>query len=333
MDLLGYDLLMAATVRAPVDPDAVAVVGIDDDDTISSPQLREEVADIPRVMRRDYLAKVLESILDAGAAGIGLDIVLSSSVYKTCDKEADHRLKGVLRKARMLGRPVVLGFYPASPGKKPEFPHDYFLLSADRVGFLNFDGDPDEKRRSVTLSIHGKDMEGRDTTAHTISYELAGLIKRDLPFDNPSHLKIDYRLAPVSRYAFWDIYSLATQNGPTGESKLAEAFANKIVFVGYTFRVEDEHTIPVNSNIVSGQNRPPIESTVFTFMHWEQRPCFQANCSGTFQPGQPGRPPLCWPWRRGSCSCCSRPCGRVLCSLRWPCLHALGSMLFFRLSG
>jgi len=256
VDLLGYDLLMAATVRAPVDPDAVAVVGIDDDDTISSPQLREEVADIPRVMRRDYLAKVLESILDAGAAGIGLDIVLSSSVYKTCDKEADHRLKGVLRKARMLGRPVVLGFYPASPGKKPEFPHDYFLLSADRVGFLNFDGDPDEKRRSVTLSIHGKDMEGRDTTAHTISYELAGLIKRDLPFDNPSHLKIDYRLAPVSRYAFWDIYSLATQNGPTGESKLAEAFANKLVFVGYTFRVEDEHTIPVSSNIVSGQNRP-----------------------------------------------------------------------------
>ncbi len=170
MDLLGYDLLMAATVRAPVDPDAVAVVGIDDDDTISSTQLREEVADIPRVMRRDYLAKVLESILDAGAAGIGLDIVLSSSVYKTCDKEADRRLKGVLRKARMLGRPVVLGFYPASPGKKPEFPHDYFLLSADRVGFLDFDGD--------------------------------------------------------------------------------------IVFVGYTFRVEDEHTIPVSSNIVSGQNRP-----------------------------------------------------------------------------
>ncbi|MGO9417441.1 MAG: CHASE2 domain-containing protein, partial [Syntrophobacteraceae bacterium] len=79
VDLLGYDLLMAATVRAPVDPDAVAVVGIDDDDTISSTQLREEVADIPRVMRRDYLAKVLESILDAGAAGIGLDIVLSSS--------------------------------------------------------------------------------------------------------------------------------------------------------------------------------------------------------------------------------------------------------------
>ncbi len=256
LDLLGYDLLMAATVRQPTGPDDVAVVGIDDDDTISSPQLREEVADIPRVMRRDYLAKVLESMLDAGAAGIGLDIVLSSSVYKTCDKEADRKLKGVLRKARMVGRPVVLGFHPASPGKKSELPHDYFMLSADRLGFLNFDGDLDEKRRSVALSIHGKDMQGRDATVHPISYELAGLIKKDLSFIKPSHLKIDYRLAPVSRYAFWDIYALATQSGRVGESKLTEAFANKIVFVGYTFRVEDEHTIPVSLNIASGQNRP-----------------------------------------------------------------------------
>ncbi len=71
MDLSGYDLLMAGTVRAPVGRDDVAVVGIDDDDTITSQQLREEVADIPRVLRRDHLAKVLEALLDAGAAGIG----------------------------------------------------------------------------------------------------------------------------------------------------------------------------------------------------------------------------------------------------------------------
>ncbi len=256
VDLSGYDLLMAGTVRAPAGRDDVAVVGIDDDDTITSRQLREEVADIPRVLRRDYLAKVLEALLDAGAAGIGLDIVLSSSVYKTCDKEADRKLKDVLKKARMLGRPVVLGFYPASPGKKSEFPHDYFLLSADRVAFLNFDEDLDEKRRSIALSIHGKDMGGRDTTVHSITYELAGLIKKDLPVDNPSHLKIDYRLAPVSRHAFWDIYSLATQSNPVSESKLKEAFSNKIVFLGYTFSVEDEHAIPVRSNIVSGQNQP-----------------------------------------------------------------------------
>jgi class 3 adenylate cyclase/CHASE2 domain-containing sensor protein len=256
VDLLGYDLLMAATVRTPAGPDDIAVVGIDDDDTITSPKLRREIADIPRVMRRDYLATVIESLLVAGAAGIGLDIVLSSSVYKTCDKEADRRLKGLLRKARILGRPVVLGFYPASPGKKSELPHDYFLLSVDRLAFLNFDEGLDEKRRSVTLSMHGKDMEGRDTTVHSVSYELAGLIKKDLPSDAPSHLKIDYRLAPVSRYAFWDIYSLAIENNPTSESKLKEAFANKIVFLGYTFSVEDEHTIPVISTIVSGQTSP-----------------------------------------------------------------------------
>ena len=71
VDLSGYDLLMAGTVRAPVGRDDVAVVGIDDDDTITSQQLREEVADIPRVLRRDHLAKVLEALLDAGAAGIG----------------------------------------------------------------------------------------------------------------------------------------------------------------------------------------------------------------------------------------------------------------------
>ncbi len=256
VDLLGYDLLMAATVRSPSAPDDVAVVGIDDDNTIADPRLREEVADIPRVMRRDYLAKVIESLLDAGACGIGLDIVLSSSVYKTCDKEADLKLKGVLRKARMLGRPVVLGFYPASHGKKSELPHDYFLLSADRVAFLNFDEDQDEKRRSVALSIHGKDMEGRQTTVNSISYELAGLIKKDPAFDDGPHLKIDYRLVPVNRYAFWDIYSIATGSGGIGESKLKEAFANKIVFLGYTFRVEDEHTIPVRSNVASGQTRP-----------------------------------------------------------------------------
>ena len=86
VDLLGYDLLMAAAPRAPAGWDDVAVVGIDDDDTIANQRLREEVADMPRVFRRDYLAKVIEALLDAGAAGIGLDIVLSSSVYKTCEK-------------------------------------------------------------------------------------------------------------------------------------------------------------------------------------------------------------------------------------------------------
>jgi len=110
--------------------------------------------------------------------------------------------------------------------------------------------DSSTKPRLYVYSLFGK------TEAHCAFWLRAGLIKRDLPSDDPSHLKIDYRLAPVSRYAFWDIYSIATQNGPTGESNLAEAFANKIVFVGYTFRVEDEHTIPVSSNIVSGQNRP-----------------------------------------------------------------------------
>ena len=35
------------------------------------------------------------------------------------------------------------------------------------------------------------------------------------------------------------------------ESKLRDAFANKVVFLGYTFSAEDEHTIPVSSKIVS----------------------------------------------------------------------------------
>ena len=69
---MGYDLLMAVVPRAPAGLDHVAVVGIDDDDTIANQRLREEVADLPRVFRRDYLAKVIEAILDAGAAGIGL---------------------------------------------------------------------------------------------------------------------------------------------------------------------------------------------------------------------------------------------------------------------
>jgi len=255
VDLWSYDLLMAMTAWAPAGRDDVVVVGIDDDDTISNQRLREEVTDLPRVFRRDYLAKVLESMLEAGAAGIGLDIVLSSSVYKTCEREADRRLKEVLRKARTMGRPVVPGFYPASPGKKSELPHDYFLLSVDRVAFLNFDEDVDEKRRSVTLSIHGKDTEGRDVTVHSMCRELAGLIQENLPPDNSSHLKIDYRLAPVPRYAFWDIYSLATERSEINESKLRQAFANKIILVGYTFSVEDEHTIPVSSIVASDHLR------------------------------------------------------------------------------
>ena len=128
---------------------------------------------------------MLESLLDAGAAGIGLDIVLSSSVYKTCDKESDRRLTDVLKKGQAAGRPVILGFYPSSPGKKSEIPNDYFLFSVDRVAFLNFDEDFDEKRRSVTPAIHGKDMEGRDTSVHSVSRELAGLIEKDLSSETP----------------------------------------------------------------------------------------------------------------------------------------------------
>ena len=252
VDLLAYDLLMATAPRMPADRDEVAVVGIDDDDTITDAGLREEIRDIPRVFRRDYLAKVIEAVLDAGAAGIGLDIVLSSSVYRTCENEADRRLKSVLKKSVMMQKPVVLGFYPASQGKKSELPHDYFLLSVDRIGFLNFDEDLDEKRRTVSMSIHAKDMEDRETTVHSISRELAGLIKKDLAPANFSHLNIDYRLAPVPGYAFWDIYLLATRKNATNESKLRDAFAGKIVFLGYTFGVEDEHTIPVKSKIFPG---------------------------------------------------------------------------------
>ncbi len=246
LDLFGYDLLMATVPRSVAARDDVVVVGIDDDDAIADEQLREKVRDIPRVFRRDYLAKVLDSLLDAGAAGVGLDIVLSTSVYKTCDKDSDRKLTDVLKRAVRLEKPVILGFYPSNQGKKSEMPNDYFLLSVDRVAFLNFDEDPDEKRRSVTPAIYGKDMEGRDTSVHSISYEMAGLIDKNLFLGNSSQLKIDYRLAPIPRYGFWDIYSLATEKNQLNESKLRDAFANKIVFLGYTFGAEDEHTIPVS---------------------------------------------------------------------------------------
>ena len=149
------------------------------------------------------------------------------------------------------------------------------------MAFLNFDEDPDEKRRSVALSIHGKDMEGRDTTVHSISYELAGLIKQDLPSGNSSHLKIDYRLAPVTRYAFWDIYSLAVENNEINESRLREAFADKIVFLGYTFSAEDEHTIPVRLSFASGQ-QPGLGSN----------PRRLHPCAG-------GEDAPCWPTAKG----------------------------------
>jgi CHASE2 domain-containing sensor protein len=239
LDMLVYDLLMSTTHRPPVDRDDVAVIAIGDDDTIADPGLREKVRDVPRIFRRGYLSKVVETVLDAGAAGIGLDILLSSSVYRTCDSEADRQLKNVLRKSTMLQRPTVLGFYPASRGKKSEMPHDYFLLSVDRIAFLNFDEDLDEKRRTVPLLILGKDMEGRDITAHSLSFELAGLINKDLKVESPSHLKIDYRLAPVSTCAFWDIYSMTAERNALNESKLRDAFAGKIEVISIKAGVDE----------------------------------------------------------------------------------------------
>jgi class 3 adenylate cyclase/CHASE2 domain-containing sensor protein len=267
LNLFGYDLLMATVPRAAATRDDVAVVGIGDDNAIADEQLREEVRDIPRVFRRDYLAKVLDSLLDAGAAGVGLDIVLSSSVYKTCDKDSDRKLKDVLKRARRLEKPVILGFYPSNQGKKSEMPHDYFLLSVDRVAFLNFDEDPDEKRRSVTPAFYGKDMEGRNTSVQSISYEMAGLIEKDLPLGSSSHLKIDYRLAPVPRYAFWDIYSLAREKNELNESKLRDVFANKIVFLGYTFSAEDEHTIPVSLRNSDSSNNQASDRIHGIYVH------------------------------------------------------------------
>jgi class 3 adenylate cyclase/CHASE2 domain-containing sensor protein len=266
VNLFGYDLLMATVPRAPAAADDVVVVGIDDDDTIADEQLREEVKDIPRVFRRDYLARVIGAITDAGAAGIGLDILLSSSVYKTCDRDSDRKLKDALRRARTLARPVVLGFHASYHGRKSEMPNDYFLLSVDRLGFLNFDADQDEKRRTITLAIHGKDMEGNDRPAYPISLEMARLLKKDLPLEGSSHLKIDYRLAPVPKYAFWDIYSLAKEKNELNETKIRDAFAKKIVFVGYTFSVEDEHTMPVRLD-VGASNHPASDRVHGIYIH------------------------------------------------------------------
>ena len=162
LDRLDIDVLhwlreQAATRQEPSQPSQAVVIAIDET-TYAMPPF----TGMPTVMWTPQLARVMNAVLDAGAAVVGWDMVLPVAVGGTvADRRYDQPLLRSLARSRRDGR-IVLG---EAYGNNPIRPNRIFSFAvggARNVRPLNLHTDADGIVRGVPLTI---DLKGTSKNA------------------------------------------------------------------------------------------------------------------------------------------------------------------------
>ena len=204
----------------------VVIVGIDQETT--------EVLREPLALWHVHLGKFLQAMGDAGAAVVGLDIVLPDRSYESLLPGLDRALLVGLISAR--GRvPVVLGL-TADPAGKPRNVYPAFLAAAgaDAAGFVLFPTDRDGLVRRFDEHI---DVGGQ--TAPTLAGQMARALGAGVGagyINYAAGAKIDY--VPLQKVLAW------LADGKRDE--LVRAFGGKPVLLGSVLRFEDRLAVPLN---------------------------------------------------------------------------------------
>jgi len=204
----------------------VAIIGIDN----SSLDKFSE----PMVLWHKYFAEVIRGAVKGGAKGIGLDVIIATSITDIAP-QLEKELFGSLRFAKDKGIPVFLGFSLGNNGMAPDRRLPFF---ADGIGYLNLFPGPDETIREMETFRVGS----QGNTAFAIAAQMANLQSSNRRDGLPQRMIIDYRNEKPPIYSFQKIFRLS-KAGQVDE--LRKHFENKRIFIGLTSpRLNDHHLAP-----------------------------------------------------------------------------------------
>lgn len=263
LDLLFWMRERLGSISRPISP--VVVIAIDEA-TYQSPGL----GGLPVAMWTPQVAIAVDAAVDAGAAVIGFDIVLPTSVEPLLPGHDRTFLRG-LRRAAQAGK-LVLG--EVQHQERPVRPAAGQLVAAGgraNLRLLNLLTDPDEVIRRAPLAFTRFNGDGTTTDEPSFALELAARAVGVVAEIGPGGQRLgDYQIPIAGDRAIMLNFAAGADDFPTysmadvvacaeagDRDYLREAFAGRVVLVGAVLDVEDRKV--TSKRLVTareGMNRP-----------------------------------------------------------------------------
>jgi class 3 adenylate cyclase/CHASE2 domain-containing sensor protein len=203
----------------------VVIVGFNEETTRG---LRE-----PLTLWHPYLGKFLEATAAAGAAAVGLDVVLPDRSYDSIVAGYDRQLLNGLLAARRV-MPVVLALTTEPSGElRTIYPAFTAVAGKDAGGYIIFQMDSDGVVRRFTEKL------GESGTVPTFAGQLARRLGREA-----GEGLIDFTAGQP--FGFIPLQDVLDWQAAADTDKLQRAFKGKVVLLGGVFRFEDRLAVPVN---------------------------------------------------------------------------------------
>jgi adenylate cyclase len=240
---------------AATSPSAVIAI---DEETFRSPPF----ADLPQPLWTPQLGKVLSTVLEADAAVVGFDVILSTSVepfLRGYDRDYMIALQQGGRAGRVVLGKVQHSQLPIAPYRG----HSFAVGNAPNIRATNLVGDDDEVIRRAPLTFRVDDQQSGSRTETAFSLELAaraahvpvdglngqvGLGGWSIPQrDDAMLLNFDGGGADIPTYPLSDIYACAAAGKL---DYFREHFAGKVVLIGLLADVEDRK--PTSRHLING---------------------------------------------------------------------------------
>jgi len=226
-----------------------AVIAIDEE-TFRTPPF----AELPQPLWTPQLGKVLSTVLDADAAVVGFDVILSTSVEPFLHGyDRDYMI--ALQRGGRANR-VVLGKVQHSQLPIAPYPgYSFAVGNARNIRATNLVGDDDEIIRRAPLTFRADDQQTGTRTETAFALELASRAAQapvdwsngpvtlggwQIPQRNDAMLlDFDGGGADIPIYPLGDIYACAAAGKL---DYFREHFAGKVVLIGLIADVEDRRT-------------------------------------------------------------------------------------------
>ena len=245
LHLLRHQLFDAG----PVAPDKGAVVIGIDEETYRTPPF----SGLPKVMWTPEIARVLNAVVNAGAAVVGFDVIFPTSVEKHIrgfDRDFLLALRAAARKRAVILSKVQHSDKPIAP-----HPTQSFAVGHSRsIRAVNVTEDPDGIIRRVPLFFDAVNRDGTPRREPSFSLEIAGraagvaaiidksgavrLGEREIVGSRSNNLGIDFDTAngAVPTYSLADLHACAAAGNA---EYFRQNFSGRPVLLGVVVDVED----------------------------------------------------------------------------------------------
>ena len=215
--------------------------------------LAEGFRDVPKVMWTKQFGPIVDGVREAGAAVIGFDIILPTSVASEIPNYGRDFMLALRRAAKEYK--IVLAKVQHQVKPVRPFPGHSFAVGHERnIRAVNLYGDADGTIRRVPLFLTAENTDGTLRTETSLSLELAARVAGEAPSIDPENGEVmfgSYRIpggranaltanfdggASIPTYSLADIHACVT----AGEQYfLQRHFAGKAVLLGVVLDVED----------------------------------------------------------------------------------------------